>query len=77
MDKLMIMASFQMYRAKERMKEFLQEEKGGAEIVSVIVLVAIVILLAVFFRSQLGTLVNKIWGGISGKADALTKEFTP
>ncbi|MDR1158452.1 MAG: hypothetical protein LBK75_09175 [Oscillospiraceae bacterium] len=59
----------------QKTKNFIHEERGGAEIIAVIILVAIVVLLAVAFRSQLGTLVKNIWSSISGKETELTSDF--
>ncbi|MDR0672030.1 MAG: hypothetical protein LBF64_06920 [Oscillospiraceae bacterium] len=59
----------------QRAKHSIREERGGAEIVAVIILVAIVVLLAVVFRAQLGALVQKIWSSITGKAEVITKDF--
>lgn len=50
--------------AKEKVKEFFTEEKGGAEIIATMVLVAIVVALAVAFRSQLQTLFDTIWADV-------------
>ena len=64
-----------LYSAKEGFKRFLKEEKGGSEIIAVIILVAIVVILALFFKEQLGNLVESIWGGITGKTEGITQEF--
>lgn len=61
--------------AKEKWDSFCSEEWGGAEILATIVLVAIVILLAVAFRSQLNSMVNNIWSAISGKTSEITSDF--
>ena len=59
-----------------KVRNFLTEEKGGAEIIATIVLVAIVVLLALFFREQIGNLVSSIWSAIAGKEDELTQSFS-
>ncbi len=61
---------------KNNVKGFLKEEKGGAEIVATIVLVAIVVLLAVAFKEQLGTLVQDVWAGVNANADKLSETFS-
>lgn len=60
---------------REKRDAFLKEERGGAEILAVIILVAIVVLLAVFFREQLGELVSEIWNSISGKTEKISADF--
>jgi flagellin-like protein len=59
----------------QKTKNFIREERGGAEIIAVIILVAIVVLLAVAFRSQLGELVKNIWSAIKGQEKTITGEF--
>ena len=59
-----------------KLRNFFNEEKGAAEIIATIVLVAIVVLLALFFREQIGNLVSSIWSAISGKEGELTNSFT-
>lgn len=67
-----IKASTAMYSAKER---FVNEEKGGSEIIATIILVAVVVLLALFFRTQIGNLVSSIWRSITGKESQITASF--
>lgn len=61
--------------AKEKFAEFRSQEVGGAEILATIILIAIVVLLAVAFRQQLGKIVKDIWSSISGRTGDLTSEF--
>lgn len=75
MDTLMICAKIQAARFKESVHEFLHKERGGAEIVATIVLVAIVVLLAVAFREQLVSLVQGIWSGITDKAGEINQDI--
>lgn len=79
MDALMINASIHANNFKSRVENFLKEEKGGSEIVATIVLVAIVVLLAVAFKSQLVSLVQGIWSGIDGQAAVINSsiDLTP
>ena len=56
-------------------RKFLKDEKGGAEIIATIILVAVVVLLALFFREQIGALVTNIWSSISGKEGEITESF--
>ena len=71
-----VKCSTALFSAKTNMKRFAREEKGGAEIIATIILVAIVVLLALFFREQIGNLVSSIWGGITGQSEQITTSFS-
>lgn len=43
-----------------------KSENGGAEIIAVVVLIAIVVVLGVAFKSQIADLIKNIWSGITG-----------
>lgn len=60
--------------AKMKAESFLKSEKGEANIIAVILVLAIVIALVVVFRSNIETMVNKIWGSISGNLDSAVAE---
>ncbi len=55
--------------------DFIRSESGAAEIIAVIVLVAIAIILAIAFRAQVGDFLQNLWGSIRGREDELTSEF--
>ena len=65
-----------LFNAKTSVKRLAHEEKGGAEIIATIILVAIVVLLALFFREQIGSLVSSIWGSITGQSEQITASFS-
>lgn len=60
--------------AKMKAESFFKSEKGEANIIAVILVLAIVIALVVVFRSSIETMVNKIWGSISGNLDSAVKD---
>lgn len=68
MNTLFIHGQILAEKAKGRIKEFWKQEKGGSEIVAVIVLIAVVMLLAVLFKEQLANLVTTIWNSINANA---------
>lgn len=76
MDAMMIKARIHANNFMNRVKDFMKEEKGGAEIVATIVLVAIVVLLAVAFKDQLAGLVSDVWAGVDANADKLSETFS-
>lgn len=51
--------------AKEKVLESLRDESGEANIIAIILVLAIVIALAIIFRSQIMALFNRIWGSLS------------
>lgn len=67
-----ISAKTAKFMMSDKVKSFLKEEKGGAEIIATIVLVAVVVLLALFFKDQITEMVNNIWGAVSGREGDIT-----
>ncbi len=51
--------------AKMKMEGFLNNEKGEANIIAVILVLAIVIALVVIFRQSITKMINKIWQEIT------------
>ncbi len=74
MDTLIIYGQTVKHNVKEGIKDFLKKERGGSEIVATIVLIAIVVLLAVLFKDQIGALVNSMWRSINANADPVINE---
>ena len=58
-----------------KLGRFIKDERGEVNIVATIILLGIAVLLAVFFREQIGKLVSDIFTKISGKEEELTKDF--
>lgn len=58
-----------------KLERFIKNERGEVNIVATIILLGIAVLLAVFFRNQIGDLVSDIFSAISGKEKDLTKDF--
>ena len=58
-----------------KLGRFIKDERGEVNIVATIILLGIAVLLAVFFREQIGKLVSDIFTKISGKEKELTKDF--
>lgn len=56
----------QYVAAESSIKSYLKGEKGEANIIAVILVLAIVIALVVIFRKNIETMVNQIWDSISG-----------
>ncbi len=58
--------------AKMKMDSFLKNEKGEANIIAVILILAIVIALVVIFRKSITKMVNQIWSEIAGSLGEAT-----
>jgi len=52
-----------------------REERGGAEIIAAIILLAIVIILAVAFKEKIGSLLESIWKNVD--TTRLTEPMPP
>lgn len=56
-------------------KEIISQRDGAAEIIAVIVLVAIAIILGIAFREQIGELLSELWNAIKGRERELISDF--
>ena len=55
--------------AKQKISKLWKNESGEANIIAIILVLAIVIALAIVFKNQLTQLFNKIWGGLFADVD--------
>lgn len=55
-------------------QNLMKKENGEANIIAVILVLAIVIALVVIFRKNIETIVNKIWGSIQGNIGDAVKD---
>ena len=55
--------------AKEKLINLCKDENGEANIIAIILVLAIVIALAIIFRNQLTALFNKIWNSLFADVD--------
>ena len=62
---------FMALTAMNKVKAALKNERGDTNIISIIVILAIVIALAIAFKTQLTTLFNSIWSKFSNVGDQL------
>ena len=58
--------------AKMKMDGFLKNEKGEANIIAVILVLAIVIAIVVIFRKSITEMVNRLWNDISSSFNDAT-----
>lgn len=58
-------------RAKEKLSKLCKNESGEANIIAIILVLAIVIALALVFKDKLTELFNSIWGSLFTKAGTI------
>lgn len=69
MSKLATKLYIKGLQAKEKMGKLWKNESGEANIIAIILVLAIVIALAIIFRNQLTALFNKIWNSLFSDVD--------
>lgn len=72
LNKIAAYATVRMWKMKEAMKNFREEERGD-HVIEIILVLIIVVGLAVIFRDKIAALLNSLWTSITGT----TKDFTP
>ncbi|BBF41449.1 hypothetical protein lbkm_0123 [Lachnospiraceae bacterium KM106-2] len=60
---------------KVQKERFFSEERGGAEIIAVIVLVAVAVALGIAFKTEIKKFADSLWLGITGNKDAVTNKY--
>lgn len=63
----------QLYVKLAQIKQFLKEERGAVDIVAIVVLIAIAVMLALFFRDQISSLLSTLFGNINEAAAKATE----
>ncbi len=71
MSKLAAFICLKKLMVEEKLNELLKNEDGEANIIAIILVLAIVIALAIIFRNQLTALFNKIWSSLFQNVDSL------
>jgi len=57
-----------LIKAKIAMDEFLNGEKGEVNVVAIVVLIAVAVVLALFFKEQIAGILTDLLDGIGNKA---------
>ena len=60
--------NFMLFKAKMAVENFFTDEKGEVNVVAIVVLIAVAVVLALFFKDQIGDLLDTMLSAISGKA---------
>lgn len=64
MTALWVKGSIFLNRQRDKLKEVFLDETGAVDIVAVVILIAIAVVLGVYFRKQIVDLVTGIWDKI-------------
>lgn len=70
--KLEVAALVKLHQAKVAFQEFLTDEDGDTNFISVIIILAIVCALAIVFRKNIASIVNAIFTKIFGDVNSAT-----
>lgn len=73
MSKLFNKLTFKLLKAKTNVCKTMKNESGEANIIAIILVLAIVIALAIIFRQQISALFNKIWSSLFSDVDKVIK----
>lgn len=73
MSKLFNKLTFKLLKAKTNVCKIMKNECGEANIIAIILVLAIVIALAIIFRQQISALFNKIWSSLFSDVDKVIK----
>ena len=65
-------------RAKVGLDDFLRNEEGDVNVASIVVLIGIAVLLAVYFKDEIGKLLKKLFTTITGSStNAISTKVNP
>ena len=67
LNELSIKAYCAMQNAKTRFTNFLRKEKGGSEIIAIVLVIAIVLALAAVFWDKISEFFSNLWDSVVGK----------
>ena len=70
--KIEVMLQNKLWRASEKIKEFMTDEEGDTNVISIIVVLVIVLGLAIVFKDKIKELVDTLWTSVTGNAPKAT-----
>ena len=72
---MMVKLDMMLLQAKAKMRAFFTKENGDVNVVSIVVLIGIALVLAVFFRNEIEKIIKKLFQGITGNVDKATADM--
>ena len=66
--KFEVMLQNKLWRASEKIKEFMTDEEGDTNVISIIVVLVIVLGLAIVFKDKVKALVEDLWTSVTENA---------
>lgn len=73
---MMVMLDMMLLQAKAKMRAFFTKENGDVNVVSIVVLIGIALVLAVFFRNEIEKIIKQLFQGISGNVGKATADMS-
>lgn len=67
LDKLVIMAYCSLMSMRQKFDDFMHEEKGGSEIIAMVLIIAIVLVLAGIFWDKISAFFESLWNSVVAK----------
>jgi len=71
LDKFYLGAMYQLGVFKNKVNDFFKSEKGGSEMIAVVIMIGIVVVLALIFKNKIVELINKIFDNADKNVDAV------
>ncbi len=68
---MMIYTNLFLLKAKRAVKRILTDERGDVNVVSIVLLIAVAVVLALLLKDQLTTLISNLLQAITGKAQTI------
>lgn len=66
---------FKGLAAKEKINDMFTKENGEANIIAIILVIAIVVALAIIFREQIGNMFERVWSNINGETSDVLDNY--
>lgn len=60
---------FMLFKAKMAAENFFKDEKGEVNVVAIVVLIAVAVVLALFFKEEIAGILSDLLEGIGDKAE--------
>lgn len=76
MENLLYALYFKACNVKKKALDLMTKENGEANIIAIILIIAIVVALAIVFRTQIKSLFDRIWASINNGVSPATNQYS-